>query len=485
MLETIREYGLERLEESGEAEAAGRRHADYYLMLAEEAARALRGPHQMAWCLRLEHDHDNLRAALAFVHDRADAELGLRLVAALWRFWSARGHAREGRQWLRQVLLLSEGRDEPAAVLAWRARALTGAALLALEVGVLSEAATASAAGLALARAYGEPADLVDALNARGMIGRVRAEYAEATASLEEALAVAMACGYQDGEAAALAELGMVRFLTGELGRGQALIERSLTLYRELGDTRGLASVLSLHGWIAGHAGDAARGDALRVEALELFRALGDAGQVAETLWSLAISAQTQGNYARATALHEESLALHRARGDERGVARVLSALGGVALHQRDLEAARGMLTEVLPMVRRLDDRWSQAMALALLGHVELVAGDLVHAEQYLRAAAELHMALGNPLYLSWCFEGLAGVAAARGRLADAARLLGVRDALQERVGPGLQVADPAGYAQTLAAVRTALGEDTFATEVEAGRALTPQAALAGLAGEP
>jgi hypothetical protein len=99
--------------------------------------------------------------------------------------------------------------------------------------------------------------------------------------------------------------------------------------------------------------------------------------------------------------------------------------------------------------------------------------------------AARLHEELGNPLYLPWCLEGLAGVAATEGRAADAARLCSAREALLERLSPGLPPADPAGYALTLETVRAALGEDAFAAAHEAGRALTLEDAIAAAVGRP
>lgn len=106
MLEPVRQYARELLEASGGVDAARRRHAEYYLALAEEAEPVLRGAEQLAWLERLETEHDNFRAALSWGLDRQDAGpeehagLGLRLAAALWKFWSSHGHLNEGREWL-------------------------------------------------------------------------------------------------------------------------------------------------------------------------------------------------------------------------------------------------------------------------------------------------------------------------------------------------------------------------------------------------
>jgi tetratricopeptide (TPR) repeat protein len=258
------------------------------------------------------------------------------------------------------------------------------------------------------------------------------------------------------------------------------MLERSLAMQRKVGETRGVAAALRELGWMAWHAGDAERGEALREEALSLFRALGDTGQVAETLWALGIAAQSRGDYVRARALHQECLGLRRARGEERGSSQVLAALAQIELHQRNLVAARELLMEVLKTVRRQADRWGQAMTLALLGHVELRAGGLERAQDCLLGAAALHAELGNPLYVPWCLEGLAGVAAARGRFADAARLCGLCEAMRERGGRGLPMADPAGHQHTLVVARAGLGDADFRLEWQMGRGMAINDAIAG-----
>src|SRR5215216_6692774 len=104
LLEPVRQYAREKLEECGEAEEVRRRHASFFLTLAEEAEPRLRGPEDLEWLERLEVEHDNIRAALAWTLEREEAELAMRLAGALWTFWEARGYYGEGLAWLRRVL---------------------------------------------------------------------------------------------------------------------------------------------------------------------------------------------------------------------------------------------------------------------------------------------------------------------------------------------------------------------------------------------
>ena len=143
------------------------------------------------------------------------------------------------------------------------------------------------------------------------------------------------------------------------------------------------------------------------------------------------------------------------------------------------IDRARVLLEETLAILRRYDDRWSRAMSLTSLAHVELAAGEVARAELLLAEGAALFRTLGNLLYVPWCLEGLAGVAAARGEWERAARFCGLRDALRARIGPSLPPAHPSGYEATLTAIHAGLDEAAFTAEYAAGRTLPVDEALA------
>ncbi|HET8631226.1 MAG TPA: helix-turn-helix domain-containing protein, partial [Thermomicrobiales bacterium] len=168
MLETIREYARGHLEASGEGAAAARAHARHFLALAERAHAERAGPRMAAWLDRLDRDHDNLRAALAWCEAAGEAELGLRLAAALFRFWSTRGPLAEGRAWLDRLLAAAPAAGASGPATAVRATALLAAGVLAYNQGDLPAARALADASLALRRPLGDAGAIAEALNFAG-----------------------------------------------------------------------------------------------------------------------------------------------------------------------------------------------------------------------------------------------------------------------------------------------------------------------------
>jgi predicted ATPase len=160
MPETIREYGLECLHKSGEADACQRAHIPYYLALAEKAEPHLKGAQQVPWWKRLEQEQENLRAALARLIEQKEGELALRLGGALWWFWYIRGSWNEGRRWLEAALLLPQAQARTAR----RAKALHGAGALAHFSG-LPAARSLFEESVAISRELGDKRGLAEALD--------------------------------------------------------------------------------------------------------------------------------------------------------------------------------------------------------------------------------------------------------------------------------------------------------------------------------
>ena len=302
MLETIREYGLEQLVASGEAETLRRAHAVYYLELAQQAEPNLTGPEQGMWLDRLEREHDNLRAALAWARDRGESALGLRLAGALWRFWYTHGYLSEGRSWLEGMLALPESGDSREEV-PMRARALYGAATLASTQDDFDRAVTLWEASLALSRELDDEAVMASALNALGLAALQQGDAERAAPLFVESLALSRAMGDPWAIARALLSLAQTAYVQGEYSRAEALFEECLALMRQAGSMSHSAVALLYLGHAARAQGNFARATALYQEGLALSQGLSDKLRVLREMEGLATAVAAQGQAERAVRL--------------------------------------------------------------------------------------------------------------------------------------------------------------------------------------
>lgn len=300
MLETIREYALEQLAASGEAEDVRRSHAMYYVDLSEEAETKLLGPDQSPWLQRLEQEHDNLRAALAWALDTETPEIAARLAAALWWFWLRRGHVSEGRRWLEAVL--TERYSLPVPL---RARALNGAGRLALRQGP-TEYASAQAMleeSLALWHEAGDSLGEMQALNGLGLVAMYQNAMSRAQSHFEQSLATARRLEDRQGIVTALNNLGLSLRYQGEFEKAISTFEECLALARAMNYTYAISATLHNLGHIMHNSGDDARAHAFLVESLQLARQLGGNPSIAECLHDLAGVWVSQGQPERGARL--------------------------------------------------------------------------------------------------------------------------------------------------------------------------------------
>ena len=336
LLDTIRQYALNTLRDAEEEHTLRRRHRDWYVGLAERAETGMQGAMQGRWLERVEREHDNFRAALAWSKTGpAGAEEHLRLAGALWFFWFMRGYLSEGREWLEGALSAGGGASASA-----RAKALNGAGLLAWRQGDDARAAVLGEEGLALCRQMRYKLGIGYSLHTLAVVARRRGDNARAAALGEESLTVVRDVGYKWGIAHALDTLGDLARHQGDYERAATLLEESLGLFRELKDKGGIASSLYYLGLVALHRGDEERARVLFEECLALFRELKDKGGIAWALHHLGGAVRSSGEYDRAAALLEESLAVFRELGQRPAIAVSLERLAGVAAARGEKERA-------------------------------------------------------------------------------------------------------------------------------------------------
>jgi len=320
MLDTIREYALEQLDASQEADEVRRAHAAYCLVLAEEGDASFTGSDRSLWLARFDAEHDNFRQALDWLVATRRAEWALRLGAALFRYWEAREHLTEGRQRLVAVLELPDAQARTRE----RARALLAAGVLAVEQGDYTAARELVTDSLSIYTERGDPWGSVVCLNALAAAAVDEGDHARAQSLFEQCLAAWEALGDRRAVARALSNLANLAKLRGDRPKARSLYEESLAIFRELDDEVGVAWSLNHQGQVAREQDDRSAARALCEQALAIFRGLNDRWGIASSLADLGHLSRDEGDRQHAQAWYRESIEIFRELGYRRGIARLL-----------------------------------------------------------------------------------------------------------------------------------------------------------------
>ena len=353
MLETIREYGLERLTEVGEDESVRGSHLDWCVSLAERAEPKLLGAQQHRWFSRLAIEHDNLRVALGWAIAQGHAEPALRMGGALYRFWAHHGHYEEGRRWLEQALAL-----DPGAVSIPRGNALIGLGVMSYFQGDYDHAAALWQESLALFAEIGHTIGVAYSYGNLGLVADAREDYPRAIACYEQALALFRELDDATYIGFMLHNLGLIAYFQGDYGRARSLYEESLALARDLKDDNSVAMVLGNLGLVAFAEGDYEQALAYQRQALADWRSVNNKPWLARGVEHVALIAAATGEAARAARLFGAAAALREAFGtsqqandrelNERSIARARETIGEPAFANAWNDGGRMSLAEAL-----------------------------------------------------------------------------------------------------------------------------------------
>ena len=436
LLETIRQYAAEVLDESDRSAYWRSRHLDTYLTLAEEAGLVLRSSQDILWMERLEKEHDNLRAALETAWQGGETQAVLRLGAALYYFWYRRGHIQEGMQHLQQAASLPEAQQHPLEL----ARLLEGLGLYYWLNGEYVSTLKTLDQALILAKSMGAPARVTQALVLyyRSVADMRLGNFTAAQQEAEAALALPEEIQYTYGLAVSNYGLGRIWLEQGQIQAARPHLEQALIWSRTAGDRLVISLVLNSLELVAISDGDYSGALALNQESLELAWQMKDMWMVSGALREAGNVSQAIGDYPAASDYFTESGEISRQQGLLNDYARTRFNLGYVAVLQGRLPAARSKLHESLELFSRFDNRRGRAEAL----------------------------------------DGFAALAAAEGNHARAARLLGAADASFETLGAGRWPVDLLEYQKLRAALEGRLGIDAFHTHYASGRQLSLEQAL-------
>jgi predicted ATPase/DNA-binding winged helix-turn-helix (wHTH) protein len=352
MLETIREYGRERLDESGESENVRRAHAAYCLVLAEEGSAHATPLDRTSWLSRCDVEHDNFRAAISYLAKSTNPEWGLRLGNALLWFWEPREHLTEGRRAMAALLDIPD--DTP--ISEHRARAYFTA----------------------------------------GVLADIQLDSGSALESHRRSLEMHRQLGDQNGIAMSLSALAIVTHKGGLGAEARAYAEESLRIWKELGSG---AFILGLHNLanIASKQGDFKAARVAYEMTLDAFRSTGDQRGMAVALNGLGDVAVALGDHSGARELYRQSLAGFRQVDDLWGVAAVLRDLGDLASRDHDPDAYV-LYKDALSIFHKTGHRRGMTLVLRRLADCAVQSGQPANALTLAAAAASLREHLGISL---------------------------------------------------------------------------------------
>ena len=358
MLETIREYGLERLAGSREESATRRAHAAYCLVLAEEGNPELSPSERSAWLTRCDLEIDNYRSALDWLSRTREVDWTLRLSIALFRFWDMREHLAEGRVRLEAILELAKASHQKE-----RAKICIFLGALSTAQGDFQAAERFLRLSLDLYQSQGDRSGIAASLNALGVSARDRGDYESARKFFEESLECWRTASDPLSTARCLHNLANLLKSQGDYARAQSLLNEAIVHFEQQGDRSGAAWSINQAGDIARERGDFQSAREFYERALKAFREVGDRWGAARSLADLGSISCEQHNFEAAETAYRGALQLFSELGHRRGVARVLEGWACVA-------ATRGQARRAL------------TLAGAAVHLRQLIGAPLPHAEQ-------------------------------------------------------------------------------------------------------
>ncbi|HSU61928.1 MAG TPA: tetratricopeptide repeat protein [Bryobacteraceae bacterium] len=335
MLETIREYAFERLADSGEQCSARRAHAAYCLVVAEEGNPELSLTERARWLAQCDSEMDNFRFALDWLFEVRDVDWALRLCVALFRFWDAREHLREGRARLETVLRLAGGDYTKE-----RARVSHFLGAMATALGDYPAAEHFLKQSLSLYEDLHDEVGIAASLNALAISARDRGDYSAAQSNFERSLACWRMLPDRLATARCLHNLANVVKVRGDYPRARWALREAADIFDQLGDRTGSAWSINQQGDIARASGDMAAARGLYQRALSAFREAGDPWGSARCLTDLAYLDCAEGDHLAARSACREALEIFAGLRHRRGIARALEGSACVALAEGYAERA-------------------------------------------------------------------------------------------------------------------------------------------------
>ena len=515
MLETVREYALERLAAGWEKATICERHATYFLKLAEESASHLRTQEQLEWIDRLNLEQNNIRAALSRSLECGWGEIAFRLTSALSYYWHLRGFETEGRQWIRLTMSLAET-DPTLRDSFWYTRTVLGYAVLLIWDSDSATRSTLLQEALSNFERHHDVWGIGYSLQNLARLAYEQGKYAEARSLAERGLVGWQITSDAWGMSVCHHTLALIAYQQADWPAWRMHLHEAATLARIAGDRWLLAPTLQYLGLDIWQRAGARLGRPVLEESLAAFREIGNQVMVAALLNKLGEVMRDQGDYAVAQESCSEALEIIRAWPDYWEIAWTLYCLGSIAFRSGDLVRARQRFEECLNSFRNFDHdayRWLEGFVLSHRGHLALHEGNLAQSAEDLERSWHLLVGRQETIDLSqtafvlgelarlqsqWsqallnyryslaklcevgravntpdCLEGFAKVFTMQGQPEHAARLFGCAEGLRQQLDTPVPLIERRGYERCVSATRQQLDDAHFAELWSDGRAMT------------
>ncbi|MCG8606836.1 protein kinase [bacterium] len=453
LLETIREFGLERLESEDELTSAEQAHADYFGVLVAEAE--LTGPEQGKWLDLLEEEHDNLRAVMSRSEERREADSGLKIASVLWRLWAIRGYVNEGLERFLRLLALPGPSDTKI-----RATALSAAGTIAQQCGDLVRALPLLEQAVELNREVGDIKGVATALNHLGYLTILLGQPLKAQSYSNEALNTNRSLGDKRGMAVSLNNLGYLATTRGEGTTAIAHLKESLSFRREAGDERGAALELSLIGIAEILRGNYDDAMAAIKEATATLQELNDKQLLAWAIEAQGLVFLHKGEYETAESLFRDSISLWKESGNRYGQAGAMCYLAESLLYRGAREKAIPLLEESRDLQGEI--QWGVARTILNEAKVAFAEGEMERVLVLCKQCLEIERKIENKYGIARCIEQIAQVKVANGVPVPAAELLGSAEAIRESIGAPIPPRSRAVHSQMRETLKKELGEQEF-----------------------
>ncbi|MDX1667446.1 MAG: tetratricopeptide repeat protein, partial [Saprospiraceae bacterium] len=473
-LETIREYGLEQLEQRDELQRFQRKHAEHFLRVAEEAEPHLTGHDQKEWLDRLEVDHDNFRVALYWAEQQREVETGLRLAGALWRFGGVRSHMVEGRQRLERLLQLPAEEVNPSV----RAKALNAIGTLLNMIAVPGKALPYLEESLAIARENKDEQEIAAALNHLGWSAAQLLDYEATEKYFEEALHLHKKLKQDRGISVAYSNMGWAYIIMGNFTEAISHLKKGVAIRKKIGDPRGEAYVLSHIAWALNDTGHYSEAEKNTQHALDILRPIKDEQLIAWAHTQLGYSFLLRSDIEEALPILVNGDRLWDTVGNNWGQGHINCFLAHCYIVKGQWKLAAQCLEKADYHWKENGSPFGEGWVLYLKGVLHRERGEQEVAIRYLLESIECRAAHHVKVGLMESLETLLTIFQSFDAPPFAAQLIGMTVAERERMGASIHPLHRRQYESMLAHYRSVLGEKLFKENVEKGKAADPEKLL-------